>query len=90
MIVQCQTCSRSFDDEFRSTICPHDTFLANDGQNNFAHYPDSYITNCPLVTGLRPCECDLPRCPVCNYTKHDAQFEMDHNLCYGRIPGEDE
>lgn len=42
--------------------------------------------NCPLVTGLRPCECDLPRCPVCNYTEHDARFEGDHHLCRGVIP----
>lgn len=42
--------------------------------------------NCPLKTGLRPCMCDLPRCPVCNYTKHDAAFEMDHDRCRGVIP----
>lgn len=42
--------------------------------------------NCPLVSGLRPCECDLPRCTVCNYTEHDARFEMDHHLCPGAIP----
>lgn len=42
--------------------------------------------NCPLITGLRPCECNLPRCPKCNYTKHDAQFEGDHHNCNGKIP----
>jgi len=42
--------------------------------------------NCPLQTGLRPCECDLPRCPVCNYTDHDARFECDHWHCGGAIP----
>lgn len=45
--------------------------------------------NCPLETGLRPCECDLPRCPVCNYTRHDAAFEMDHATCSGTIPESD-
>lgn len=43
--------------------------------------------NCPLSTGLRPCECDMPRCPECGYTEHDAQFEMDHHVCPGTIPG---
>ena len=42
--------------------------------------------NCPLETGLRPCICELPRCPVCGYTKHDASFEGDHHICKGRIP----
>jgi hypothetical protein len=43
MIVQCIECKRRFDDEFRTTICPHETFAANDGRNNFAHHPESYI-----------------------------------------------
>jgi hypothetical protein len=43
--------------------------------------------NCPLRTGLIPCECDLPRCPECNYTKHDAAFEFaGHRPCRGFIP----
>jgi hypothetical protein len=46
----------------------------------------SDISNCPLVTGMRPCGCNLPRCPVCNYTEHDAAFEMDHHSCKGAIP----
>ena len=32
------------------------------------------------------CTCDLPRCPVCGYTKHDAAFHMDHGMCKGVIP----
>ena len=38
---------------------------------------------------LRPgvCNCPkMPRCPVCNYTAHDAAYLMDHYLCKGRIP----
>lgn len=46
MIVQCALCGCYYDDEFRLTFCPHDTFSANDGNNNFAHYKDSYIS-CP-------------------------------------------
>lgn len=44
------------------------------------------MPNCPLRTGLRPCECDLPRCKACGYTKHDAAFEGDHVRCPGKIP----
>jgi len=51
-----------------------------------AQEPEAFQPNCPLATGLRPCACDLPRCPVCNYTEHDAAFEMDHHLCKGVIP----
>lgn len=42
--------------------------------------------NCPLRTGLRPCMCDLPRCPECGYTEHDVRFEGDHYLCPGTVP----
>lgn len=44
MIIQCEKCKRKFDDEFRDTGCPHSTFAANDGRNNFAHHPESYIS----------------------------------------------
>lgn len=42
MIVKCGECSMFFEDEYRSTICPHETFAANDGCNNFAHHPEAY------------------------------------------------
>ena len=42
--------------------------------------------NCPLESGAGPCECDLPRCPVCGYTEHDARFHQDHERCEGEIP----
>lgn len=44
MIALCRTCRAAYDDEYRTTICPHETFAANDGQNNFAHHPESYIS----------------------------------------------
>lgn len=44
MIIICYDCDVRFDDEFRTTICPHRTFAANDGHNNFAHHPESYIS----------------------------------------------
>ena len=43
--------------------------------------PQSKAQNCPLVTGMRPCQCDLPRCSRCSYTDHDARFELDHTIC---------
>lgn len=51
MIVKCLDCNAYFDDEFRSYVCPHDTFAANDGNNNFAYHDDSYLS--------RPCSIDL-------------------------------
>lgn len=45
MILKCETCKKHFDDEFRVTYCPHNTFSANDGDNNFRHYPESYISD---------------------------------------------
>lgn len=41
MIVTCPKCEARYDDTYRWTICPHGTFAANDGQNNFAHHPES-------------------------------------------------
>lgn len=45
MIVYCCSCSKWYDDEFRSSVCPHSTFSANDGQNNFKHYHESWLSN---------------------------------------------
>jgi hypothetical protein len=50
MKIQCSKCNARFDDEFRTTICPHETFAANDGRNNFAHHPET-----PLDDGRCPC-----------------------------------
>lgn len=44
MIIYCPNCPMKFDDEYRSTICPHHTFPANDGRNNFAHHPEALLT----------------------------------------------
>lgn len=42
MIVKCTSCLMWFDDSYRFVYCPHDTFAANDGENNFRHHPESY------------------------------------------------
>lgn len=47
MIVKCERYGKRFDDTFRSTFCPHDTFLANDGENNFRHHEESFLSSRP-------------------------------------------
>ncbi len=64
MIVRCPTCHVHFDDTFRWTYCPHDTFAVNDGSNHFTHYPESFrhAETCERVThphSLHPCDCHL-------------------------------
>jgi hypothetical protein len=51
MMVTCHYgCGARFDDEYRSTICPHKTFAANDGRNNFAHHPEAFLSSPPPST----------------------------------------
>lgn len=57
MKVQCERCNVRFDDQFRTTVCPHDCFLANDGKNNFHVHTEAFI--------------DDGRCP-CGFTKADC------------------
>jgi len=45
MIVQCKSCEKYFDDEYRDTICGHKVFSANDGNNNFNIHEDAYLSN---------------------------------------------
>lgn len=47
MIVHCNQCTMWFDDEFRSTLCPHAAFPANDGNNNFQVHEDAYLSKDP-------------------------------------------
>jgi hypothetical protein len=66
MIVQCPQCGLAYNDEFRWTICPHETFAANDGKNNFHHHPESYLEKKPMP--------DLNRAPELNQ-EIEAQIE---------------
>ena len=50
MVVYCEDCERYFEDEFRSTVCPHNAFPANDGDNNFTVHDDAYLSE-PLPQG---------------------------------------
>jgi hypothetical protein len=53
MIIRCYKCGARFDDEYRSTICPHETLAANDGRNNFAHHPESLLDTGPIDREIR-------------------------------------
>lgn len=33
-----------YEDVFRLTLCPHRTFPANDGKNNFASHSEAYLS----------------------------------------------
>lgn len=43
MKVWCPNCGACYEDIYRLKICPHDTFAANDGKNNFAHHPEALL-----------------------------------------------
>lgn len=58
MIVECPDCHAVFDDTYRWTFCPHDTFAANDGKNNFRHHVESLLRPAPL--GRRLWEAKMP------------------------------
>ena len=45
MIVQCDRCDTKFEDEYRSTLCPHNAFAANDDNNVFTVHNDAYINS---------------------------------------------
>lgn len=67
----CTHCDTRYDDEFRSTICPHETFAANDGHNNFAHHPESFFHReavvCPHDGTKLQEHGSILICPGCSY-----------------------
>lgn len=82
MIIQCKGCSAKFDDELRTTICPHGTFMANDGQNNFRRHTESLIThycNYPDCDGgPETGYCHTYCCPTWKWTPEELEaFEQD-------------
>lgn len=44
MISRCTECGKYFEDEYRSWVCPHDAFPANDGSNHFEVHNESYLS----------------------------------------------
>lgn len=75
MIVDCLKCRMRFEDEYRSTVCPHAAFPANDGHNNFKVHDDAYLW--PLVTqeeiNRRP-----GKGPICFYC--EAALDQPHDV----------
>jgi hypothetical protein len=53
MIVLCATCRRRFEDQYRSTVCPHPAFPANDCFNNFTVHNDAFLDEHPVRRGRR-------------------------------------
>ncbi len=54
------------DDEFRTTVCPHEAFAANDGKNNFKVHNDAYLSSKKPETKCESCgytESHDPNCP---------------------------
>lgn len=45
MVVKCEGCGKWFEDVFRSTICPHDAFPANMGDNTFEIHDEAYLSD---------------------------------------------
>lgn len=56
MIRSCPTCG-NYDDEFRTTVCPHWAFASNDGNNAFEVRHDS-VGPAPAPGTFDPC----PKC----------------------------
>ena len=61
MIVRCERCRLYFDDEFRWTYCPHHTFSANNGRDQFQHHPESYLDPHPPHVARAAEKGDEPR-----------------------------
>lgn len=83
MITECSECGVRYDDQFRLTICPHNTFAANDGLNNFKHHPESFIETKRVFSDCTYCpQCDIKLqenhckliCPVCQYYMSCSDF----------------
>lgn len=55
MIVKCPHCPMYFDDEFRTTVCPHEAFSANDGRGHFKKKETAYLSEKePRLQDLAP------------------------------------
>lgn len=47
MIIQCEKCGMYLEDCYRTTVCPHQAFPANDGNNNFTLHAGAYLSKEP-------------------------------------------
>lgn len=74
MIVRCMHCSKYFDDQFRNTICPHNAFLANDGQNNFKIHEEAWLADHEPKRGF-----SCPSFSAGGQSEHDKYQEWLNN-----------
>lgn len=72
MIVTCSDCGWTFDDAYRWTICPHETFAANDGANNFAHHVESLLTPPAWALKTRGAAIGARQVPACKFCTDPA------------------
>jgi len=72
--VHCDECGRDFENRYRSTLCPHRAFPANDGRNNFKTHPEAFISGgsgvCPGCGSNNTfvSEAGIPNCHDCGFT----------------------
>lgn len=74
----------SFDDEYRTTICPHETFAANDGANNFAHHPESHLAPADELQRWRGAVWKLTARLLESET-YAASITTNRNYAFGRL-----
>ena len=74
MRVNCPQCKRRFENRYRSVLCPHRAFPANDGHNNFKTHEDAYISGgsgiCPGCDSHNTYvnEAGVPLCYDCGFS----------------------
>lgn len=83
MIVECPDCHAVFDDAYRWTFCPHNTFAANDGNNNFRHHVESLLRPAPLGQRWNPQARGAAACKYC----HDPAYMTRRGVAAAREDG---
>jgi hypothetical protein len=86
----CTKCKARSEDNWSQCrgVCPMpgSPWFVQAAPREATNHPDP-LSDIELCSRPGVCNCpNMPRCPVCNYTAHDAAYLMDHNLCKGRIP----
>ena len=85
MIVTCPDCRWTYEDSYRWTVCPHETFEANDGQNNFAHHSESALAPPAAEGHFHPCSkcseafecwCPFPEITPCDAIARCAKCKV--------------
>lgn len=72
MIVECETCGSKFEDEYRTYICPHEAFPANNGDNTFTVHKDAYLHNSIMTKTCPVCHGELGNPPLRSFNGVDV------------------